>query len=88
MKILKRSTVALLLAAAAVPAWSGLSAQVQEQAEGANAIMVTGQMPGDLAKLPKGPVIQGVITARRGGQVQVTAPNGSNTAVLVATLAG
>ena len=83
MKILKRSTVALLLAAAAVPAWSGLSAQVQEQAEGANAIMVTGQMPGDLAKLPKGPVIQGVITARRGGQVQVTAANGNNTAVLV-----
>ena len=83
MKILKRSTAGLLLAAAAMPAWSGLSAQVQEQAEGANAIMVTGQMPGDLAKLPKGPVIQGVITARRGGQVQVTAPNGSNTAVLV-----
>jgi len=83
VKILKRSTAGLLLAAAAMPAWSGLSAQVQEQAEGANAIMVTGQMPGDLAKLPKGPVIQGVITARRGGQVQVTAPNGSNTAVLV-----
>ena len=83
MKIFGRSTIPLLLAAAAVPAWSGLSAQVQEQAEGANAIMVTGQMPGDLAKLPKSPVIQGVITARRGGQVQVTAPNGSNTAVLV-----
>ena len=83
MKILKRSTAGLLLAAAAMPAWSGLSAQVQEQAEGANAIMVTGQMPGDLAKLPKGPVIQGVITARRGGQVQVTAANGSSTAVLV-----
>ena len=83
MKILKRSTAGLLLAAAAMPAWSGLSAQVQEQAEGANAIMVTGQMPGDLAKLPRGPVIQGVITARRGGQVQVTAANGSSTAVLV-----
>ena len=34
MKIFGRSTVPMLLAAAAVPAWSGLSAQVQEQVEG------------------------------------------------------
>jgi outer membrane protein OmpA-like peptidoglycan-associated protein len=73
----------MLLAAAAVPAWSGLSAQAQEQAQGANAITVTGEMPGDLTKLPKGPEIQGIISARKGGQIQVTAANGSNTAILV-----
>jgi OmpA-OmpF porin, OOP family len=81
VNILKRSTVAMLLAATAVPAWSGLSAQVQGQAE--SAITVTGEMPADLTKLPKGPEIQGIISARRGGQLQVTAANGNSTAVLV-----
>jgi len=81
VNILKRSTVAVLLAAAAVPAWSGLSAQVQGQAE--SAITVTGEMPADLTRLPKGPEIQGIIYARRGGQPQVTAANGNSTAVLV-----
>ena len=55
MKIFGRSTITLLLAAAAVPAWTGLSAQVQDQV-GANAITVTGEMPTQLAGLPKGPV--------------------------------
>ncbi|GAA3893948.1 hypothetical protein GCM10022276_11440 [Sphingomonas limnosediminicola] len=84
MSILKRSMVPLLLAAAAaVPAWSGLSAQVQEQVEGANAIMVTGQMPADLTRLPKGPEVRGIISARKGGQMQVTGADGKSTAILV-----
>ena len=78
MNIFGRSTVALLLAAAAVPAWSGLSAQAQEQ------ITVTGELPASLAGLPKGPEINGIMSARRGGQLPVTGANGSNTAVLVA----
>jgi outer membrane protein OmpA-like peptidoglycan-associated protein len=73
----------LLAAAAAVPAWSGLSAQVQEQVEGANAIMVTGQMPADLTRLPKGPEVRGIISARKGGQMQVTGADGKSTAILV-----
>jgi outer membrane protein OmpA-like peptidoglycan-associated protein len=40
-------------------------------------------MPADLTRLPKGPEIQGIISARRGGQMQVTAANGNSTAVLV-----
>lgn len=79
MNVLKRSTVPLLLAAAAVPAWSGLSAQVQGQEQ----VTVTGEMPTNLAGLPKGPEINGIISARKGGQLQVTGPNGSSTAVLV-----
>jgi outer membrane protein OmpA-like peptidoglycan-associated protein len=73
--------VPLLLAAAAVPAWSGLSAQVQEQT--ADAITVTGQMPTDLKGLPKGPEVQGIISARKGGQMQVTTADGNSTAILV-----
>ena len=83
MNILGRSTVTLLLAAAAVPAWSGLAAQEQAQTEGANPITVTGEMPADLAGLPKGPEIKGMITARRGGQMQVTGADGKDVAVLV-----
>ena len=83
MNILGRSTVPLLLAAAAVPAWSGLSAQVQGQVQDANAITVTGQTPADLTRLPKGPEIKGIISARRGGQMQVTGADGRNTAILV-----
>jgi OmpA-OmpF porin, OOP family len=83
VNILRRSMVPLLLAAAAVPAWGGLSAQVQEQVEGASAITVTGQAPADLAKLPKGPEVRGIISARNGGQMQVTGADGNNIAILV-----
>ena len=82
MKIFGRSTFPLLLAAAAVPAWTGLSAQVQDQGA-ANAITVTGEMPTQLAGLPKGPVVQGTITARKGGLMQVTGPHGNITPILV-----
>jgi outer membrane protein OmpA-like peptidoglycan-associated protein len=84
VKILGRSTVPFLLAAAAVPAWSGLYAQEQEQAEGANPITVTGEgMPADLKGLPKGPEVKGIISARRGGQMQVTTADGNSVGVLV-----
>jgi outer membrane protein OmpA-like peptidoglycan-associated protein len=79
VKIFGRSTIGLLLAAAAVPAWSGLSAQVQAT----NDITVTGAMPANLTGLPKGPEVSGIISARKGGQMQVTGANGSSTAVLV-----
>ena len=82
MNILGRTTVPLLLAAAAVPAWSGLSAQVQGQVESANAITVTGEAPTNLKGLPKGPEVNGIISARNGGQMEVTGANGT-TAILV-----
>ena len=81
MNILRRSTVPLLLAAVAVPAWSTLSAQQQEQ--GADPITVTGEMPTDLSGLPKGPEVKGIISARRGGQMQVTGADGNSTGILV-----
>ena len=83
MKIFGRTTVPLLLAAAAAPAWTGLSAQVQEPAQNAEPIVVTGEMPADLTRLPAGPEIKGIISARNGGQVQVTGADGNSTAILV-----
>jgi len=83
VNILGRSTIPLLLAAAAMPAWNSLSAQVQEQVEGANAITVTGETPADLTRLPKGPEVTGIISARKGAQMQVTGAGGNSTAILV-----
>src|ERR1051326_1063540 len=83
VNIIGRSTVPLLLAAAAVPAWSGLSAQAQQQVQGAGEITVTGEMPADLTGLPKGPDVSGIISARRGGQFQVTGANGNSVGILV-----
>lgn len=79
MKLFGRSTIPLLLAAAAVPAWSGLSAQVQDP----NAITVTGEVPTELAGLPKGPEVRGIISARKGGLMQVTGAEGNSTAIMV-----
>ena len=83
MNILRRSAVPLLLAAVAVPAWSGLAAQEQVQAEGADPITVTGEMPSDLKGLPEGPQVKGIISARKGGQMQVTGADGKSMAILV-----
>ena len=82
MSIFNRSTVPLLLAAAALPA-TVLSAQQPMPAGGVDPITVTGQGPTNLKALPEGPEVKGIITARRGGQMQVTTTDGNNTAILV-----
>ncbi len=80
----RRSAVPFMFAVLAVPAWSALSAQPQAAAEGAAQIDVTGAVPpADLAGLTEGPEVEGVISARRGNQVQVTGADGANTAILV-----
>src|SRR6478752_7176976 len=80
---LKRTTFPVLLAALAVPAWAGLSAQQQAPSEGALPITVTGAVPADLAGLTQGPEVEGVISARQGNQVQVTTADGASTPILV-----
>src|SRR5687768_5488260 len=76
-----RSTLALGLAMLAMPAWGGLTAQ--QQNPGADPITVVGQAPTDLTGLSEGPEIEGVISARRGEQVQVTGADGTTTSILV-----
>jgi outer membrane protein OmpA-like peptidoglycan-associated protein len=74
----------LLLAALAVPAWGGLAAQQEAPAGDPSQIDVTGAVPpADLTGLTEGPEIEGVISARRGGQLQVTGADGASNAVLV-----
>jgi outer membrane protein OmpA-like peptidoglycan-associated protein len=75
----QHSTIPFALAALAAPAWSAFAQQAPADAS----ITVTGQAPADIAGLSEGPELEGVITARHGDQVQVTAPDGASTAILV-----
>jgi outer membrane protein OmpA-like peptidoglycan-associated protein len=77
--ISKNPKVLLLLAAFAVPA--GLSAQAQETYP--EDITVTGVLPSDLSGLPEGPQIEGVISKRKGDQLQVTTADGTRTTITV-----
>ncbi len=73
----------LLLAAIALPLPASVSAQ-QDPAEGDVMATVNGVMPTDLSGLPDGPAVEGIISARRGDQLQVTGTDGANTVVSVA----
>jgi outer membrane protein OmpA-like peptidoglycan-associated protein len=67
-----------------MPAWGGLSAQQQAPANDASQIYVTGAVPpADLAGLTEGPEVEGTISTRQGNQVQVTAADGTNAAILI-----
>lgn len=74
----RQSTVPVLLAALAVPAWTGLAAQTAD-----DSITVSGSVPADLTGLEEGPKVEGVISARTGQQVQITGADGSRTPILV-----
>jgi len=74
------STVPVLSAVLAVPAWGGLAAQ---PAPADSAITVTGAVPAELTGFVEGPAVEGIITARSGEQLQVTGADGTRTAVLV-----
>src|SRR5688500_2889204 len=75
----RQSTVPVILAALAVPAWAGLAAQSAP----ADSITVSGSVPADLTGLEDGPDVEGVISARTGQQVQITGADGSRTPILV-----
>jgi outer membrane protein OmpA-like peptidoglycan-associated protein len=69
----------LLLAALALPA----PALLAQDNTPYDLITVTGALPDDLSGLAEGPRIEGVISARKGDQVQVTGADGSKTVVTV-----
>lgn len=78
----------LIALAAVLAAPIAPSALAQDQGETSapmseNELLVQGQVPTDLSGLPKGPKIEGVISARKGERVLVTAEGGTNTEVLV-----
>ena len=76
--------IAAMLAAPALSAqdWNQAQSQAQPVA-GESDILVQGQLPTDLNGLPKGPKVEGVITARKGERVLITTDEGQNTEILV-----
>ena len=74
----KKSGVLFLLAAVTLPASGSLSAQ--EQAAPDPSIIVNGERP---PALVAGPEIKGVISARNGDKIKVTAADGTSTIILV-----
>jgi outer membrane protein OmpA-like peptidoglycan-associated protein len=79
-----KSTRATFLAL--VSAFATLPAAVlasQDQSSAVPQVTVTGRRPPTIAELPKGPVVKGIISARRGELVQITAADGAKTLVLV-----
>jgi outer membrane protein OmpA-like peptidoglycan-associated protein len=82
MRVISRCTRSFTLAAAlVVPAWTALSAQASTTE--LPQITVTGVRPPDLATLPRGPVIKGMISARKGNRVQIAVMGGAKTLVTV-----
>jgi OOP family OmpA-OmpF porin len=73
--------VAFLLAMLAGPASVSLAQQPQHPSE-AGSVTVYGSPP-PAAEMTKGPVIEGVISARSDGRMQVTAADGTNTIIAI-----
>jgi outer membrane protein OmpA-like peptidoglycan-associated protein len=79
MRNISRSPKALLvLAMLAVPATGSVSAQDAYPTEG-ETTTVYGSLPADLSGLPKGPDVEGIISARSGNKMQVTTADGAKT---------
>src|SRR3546814_16113820 len=80
----KSSGAMLMLAMLAAPAMGGLTAQAQEQAQetsdGEVMTTVYGQLPSP-EEMTKGPKVEGIISARSDGRMQVTTADGNNTAI-------
>ncbi len=84
MPVISRQTKMIaLIATLAVPAWGSVSAQQQDDPAPVPQITVTGTRPPALAVLPKGPVIKGMISARKGNQVRITVAGGAKTIITV-----
>jgi OOP family OmpA-OmpF porin len=74
-----RSGAGLLIATLALPLSAGLNAQTPEAAP-AN-IVVNAERPPAVAEMTAGPEIKGVITARSGDRMKVTAADGTSTVI-------
>jgi len=85
----KLSNKPALLALAAAVALPPVAVSAQDAAETAaqateqTDLIVTGEVPADLSQFPAGPDIDGFISARRGEKMQVTAPGGDKSVVMI-----
>lgn len=76
-----RSGSLALLAMLIVPASGSLSAQQQDPSN--TNIVVTGELLPDMSAMTAGPEIKGIITARSGDKMRVTAADGTSTIVFI-----
>lgn len=74
----KRPLAALFATAVAFPLTTMVSAQVAQPE-----ITVTGAVPSDIASLPEGPEVKGIISARKGQRIQVSTADGQRTAIAI-----
>jgi OOP family OmpA-OmpF porin len=82
MRVISTKVGALaLIGLLAVPLSTGLSAQQPETAN--STIVVTGEPLPDLSTMTAGPEIKGVISARNGEKIRVTAADGTSTVIFV-----
>ncbi len=80
MSVNSTSSKALMaLAMLALPVTASLSAQEQDPQGSDVMTTVYGSLPADLSGLPEGPEIEGIISARAEGRVQVTSDDGTST---------
>ena len=77
----KRLGVRFVLAMLAVPAAGSLSAQQQNASDAG--IVVNGVAATEATAMTKGPVIKGVISARKGDKMNVTTADGSSTIIAI-----
>jgi len=75
--------ILVMLAMFALPMGATLSAQESDSYANGADVTVTASLPSDLSSLPKGPDVDGIISARKGDQVQVTSTDGTSTIVTV-----
>lgn len=83
MRVMSRYPGLLLLAALAGAAPASLAAQSQEPPEADISASVGGAPYAEPAEMTQGPVIEGIITARDGDQVEVTSADGSRQSIAV-----
>lgn len=79
--VFKRSGSVFLLGMLAIPVSGSLMAQEQETAN--PSIVVTGEALPDTSAMTPGPEIKGIITARSGDKLKVTAADGTSTVIFI-----
>jgi outer membrane protein OmpA-like peptidoglycan-associated protein len=83
MRSLSKSPKTLFLLAMLAASAAGTAQAQQQPADADASIVVSGQPPADLTGLPEGPRVEGYISARRDGALQVATVGGPRTMVLL-----
>lgn len=83
MRIISNSSRLLLLSTLFAGVASGVSAQTQQEPDAPLEVTVTYPTPAERSEMSEGPKIEGIISARSGAKVQVTAVNGTKSVVTI-----